>query len=303
MSIDILQNEKKAHSIYDDIESTFWVFYHTALHFFKIKSYDPIQGKPSLDIFDEMQTKTGAEGQIVYFGGDLKHAALTKNKITTVQFECAPLTKALHEFASTLRKYHLWRDAINEDERAPHKQAVRDMEDVDPLIDRLQKLIDTGDWPKGDDAVEDQYPKTSKLDEYIQLAAAHEACVTQSHKSSRNLAPQPTRPDDGASSSMPPPASIPVRRVTRSTSRQKNAADVTPPVASGSGVPPSMSRSTSKRHRVGDEDAKVEVEGSEGRTKRSRQQKAKPIVRTASSEQTRYNTRSRTKSLKEGGER
>ncbi|KAI0809023.1 hypothetical protein BC629DRAFT_1590123 [Irpex lacteus] len=303
MSIDILQNARKAYSIHDDIESTFWVFYYTALHFFKIKLYGPIQGKPSLNIFDEIQTKTSADGEIVYLGGDLKHAALTMNKIVTVEFECSPLTEALHEFASTLRKYHLWRGAINENERAPHEQAVCDMGKVDPLIDRFQELIDTGEWPKGDDAGEDQYKKKSELDKHIQFAGAHEACVTHLHEPPLKAAPhwQPTRPDNGASSSMPPPAFVPVGRVTRSVTR-KNAENAPQPVASDSDALPSMSRSTSKRHRVSDEDAKVEVEGSEGHTKRSRQQKTKAIVRTASSEQKNYNTRSRPRSLKQGVE-
>ncbi len=302
MSIEVLKNTRKPHSIHDDVESTFWVFYHTALHYFKIKKNNAPFKQPSLALFNECEITTGEEGQLVYVGGSKKVDTLTSGTIQKVFFESEPLTTALHKFATILSR-HRTRRSILQLDPSESSQAVFD--EVDQKIYRVEEIIEifdstianadeTSKWPEHDDAVEDQYKVKSTLDEHIQLAGAHEAHVTRSQNTSRKPVPQP----DG---DMLPPAFIPSRRVTRSVTR-KNAKNAPPPVASGSGVPPSMSRSTSKRHRVGDEDAQVEAEESEGRTKRSRQQKTKAIARTASSEQKNYNTRSRTRSLKQGVE-
>ncbi|KAI0809026.1 hypothetical protein BC629DRAFT_1481071 [Irpex lacteus] len=300
MSIEILHNAPKGHNIQDDIESTFWVFYHTALHFFKVKRHDSPLRQPRIDIFDECETSTDAMGQIVYWGGALKLDAMMDRKMQDASFDSEPLTAALHKFADSLGGYHSFRCLsihtldISEKWREVIEKGIA----VESLIKIFDDIFERKDlaWPEYDDAVEDQYKREPAWDWHDKrLAITRDGSVSHSCKSPSNVEPpsQPTQPNNAADPSTPasPPASISVRRVTRSVNRNK-ATNALTPATSSRYIPRAVSPS---KRRMGDGDAKVGENGSGGRAKRSRQLKTKKIISRASAEQTRYDMRPRGK--------
>ncbi|KAI0809056.1 hypothetical protein BC629DRAFT_1732418 [Irpex lacteus] len=179
MSIDILMDANKPHSIHDDVESTFWVFYYIALHFFKLS---PDSERPNLDLFDERSQVIAANGEVQHLGGQAKYTAIRTETIQRIKFESEPLTKALHHFAEILADYRLFKEmasrrrSMNTSDVA---YAAKAIEMVDEIIASLNLILNGEGWPEHDDAVKDQFPKQTVMDSYREVADAQERSFTQ----------------------------------------------------------------------------------------------------------------------------
>ena len=105
MSIGLLRYPGKPHSIHDDVESVFWVLYHTALHYFKLK---PGSRRPSLDLFDEQDQEQGDNGQFIYKGGLQKGAFLQEDvRRNKIKFESELITKVLSQLGEKIGRAHV----------------------------------------------------------------------------------------------------------------------------------------------------------------------------------------------------
>ncbi|KAI0344314.1 hypothetical protein BDW22DRAFT_1355684 [Trametopsis cervina] len=177
MSIGILTDPTKVHTIMDDVESCFWVFYYSALHHFKI-----INGWPRVDIFDEQKQQV-RDGRVVFVGGTGKRAALTSGAIFKIQFESRPMTYAIRKFALILYKYygaladlvfaeyHLERvqDGHKEAQDA-RKDLTKAQEELKTISEKIEGVLDiiaifdeslkSTEWPEDDVAIPDPFPRT-----------------------------------------------------------------------------------------------------------------------------------------------
>ncbi|KAI0344305.1 hypothetical protein BDW22DRAFT_1427927 [Trametopsis cervina] len=163
MSIGILTDPTKAHTIMDDVESCFWVFYYTALHHFKI-----ISGWPRVDIFDEQKQQVKA-GRVVFVGGYGKLAALTSGAILDIQFESRPMTDAIHGFSQILGEYYralfalrdVWRRKADDAKAREELKTVSEkIESVLDIIAIFDESLKSTEWPEDDDAIPDPFPRT-----------------------------------------------------------------------------------------------------------------------------------------------
>ncbi|KAI0693661.1 hypothetical protein BC835DRAFT_1352953 [Cytidiella melzeri] len=329
MSIPVLQNAKKVHTIHDDVESAFWVFYYTALHYF---SRDATSAAPIMDIFDECH-EVVEDHRLVYEGGLQKLSTMISRKIQAITFESKPLTRAIHRFATILSRYHRFcsdmleegADTVSFDH--PFKKAATSMERVDDILEMFDDTIASSDWPEGDDAVEDQYPKKTKMDTHRDIDKALHESFKQSYQSA-NFAAVPPAQQASSSSALDPSASLdpaselpssPLLRDQPSTANVKRSPLPTTqprsskalreglrsstrapihhakslPVGSSAG----LSTGTKRAHK--DEGAGLEEGTSAGSVKRTR--RAPKEMSPPSS--TRYNTRSRTRQASEEGKK
>ena len=157
MSIGLLRYTGKPHSIHDDVESAFWVLYHTALHYFKLK---PGSRRPSLALFDEQDQEEGEHGQLISIGG-LKKGAFLQDGVAgnKIKFESQPINNALCQFAEILNQYRIFREFGSYPGPRPFQHSAQTIEQVDGLIKIFNDLIESMQLP--DDltaAVEDQFP-------------------------------------------------------------------------------------------------------------------------------------------------
>ncbi|KAI0341718.1 hypothetical protein BDW22DRAFT_265229 [Trametopsis cervina] len=176
MSVAVLQDPTKVHSIINDIESCFWVFFYMACHHFPIK-----QGHPNLArLFDEVSEEVGDDGKINYVGGDAKAGALRFDGITgTIVFKSPPLTQAINDFAALLGLYYHRREATGlfpNDRTAQERldTITTQLEKIEDILAIFDKALASEDWPKEDDAVEDQFPVISSTELYWPRVDAHE---------------------------------------------------------------------------------------------------------------------------------
>ncbi|KAI0341720.1 hypothetical protein BDW22DRAFT_1358563 [Trametopsis cervina] len=236
MSIAILQDPTKVHSIIDDVESCFWVFFYMACHYFPIK-----QGRPNLaKLFDEVSEQVGDDGKIYYIGGDAKATALWFDGITgTIVFKSPPLTQAINDFADLLGLYYSCQETAK---RYPNDRTAQErldtittqLEKIEDILAIFDRAIASGDWPEDDDAVADQFPSESRMDTHRRHDDIRHAGFAASYKAGPSTIPLDLEgggsdPDqtDGASSAMahPPVSAGPSRpRAATHFSTRKRAA-------------------------------------------------------------------------------
>ncbi|KAI0693649.1 hypothetical protein BC835DRAFT_1352879 [Cytidiella melzeri] len=332
MSIPVLQNAKKVHTIHDDVESAFWVFYYTALHYF---SRDTTSAAPNMGIFDECD-EVKESHRVVYKGGSKKLTTMISREIQGIIFESKPLTRAIHGFAAVISDYHVYCSALlpmnlnpSPDTTSfvyPFMKAVKTMENVDDILKIFDDAIASTDWPEVDDAVKDQYPKKTKIDTHRDIdKALHEsfkqsfqsagsAVIPPSQKASSSSALNPSASLDPASElpsnplnrdqlptanvkrlplpTKQPRASEALREGLRSSTRAPIHHAKSLPVGSSAG----LSTGTKRSHN--DEEAGLEEGTSDGRVKRTRR-----APKEMSPPSTRYNTRSRTRQASEEGKK
>lgn len=323
MSINILQFPKKVHTIHDDVESVFWVFYYNALHYFQLSSKTKHLG--SVKLFDEQEAVIQDNDRVTYMGGTMKLGFLAGRTIEKIKFKSTPITKALRQFANAIRKYYkspinqpvaavsdsdsdsgsdsdsdLDSDSDSEDEtaQASAEKHARKLEMVDELIKIFDNILTNKKKPRDwstrfTRAVEDQFPRESVMDAHRRAAAADlrdiEAQASVSTGTSRR-----GLTGDGESSSMLPPDYIPDHRGSTSGA----GSSTSPGTLSGSTMQvPSGSRTTSRssslKRRISDRGGEAEEEGQAELGRRSKKEKkGKQVARTSSG---RYVTRSHDK--------
>ncbi|KAI0089840.1 hypothetical protein BDY19DRAFT_941069 [Irpex rosettiformis] len=173
MSVGILMNATKPHSIHDDVESTFWVLYYIALHYFEC-----VSGQPNTQLFDEYIQTVKKNGQVYYTGGSAKSSAIIHRQIQEIIFRSQPLTRAIHRFAEILRKYHFSQLLDDDDGPTIAKQMTNTGEkvvgEVDAIIQIFDDAIASKDWPPNDAALENQFPQQQVMDSHREMAQARE---------------------------------------------------------------------------------------------------------------------------------
>ncbi|KAI0089864.1 hypothetical protein BDY19DRAFT_89279 [Irpex rosettiformis] len=288
MSIGILRNATKPHTIHDDIESAFWVFYYIALHHFKLSPESSKSSRLTIKIFDEKDVESGKDGRVIYSGGDIKSSSLTSGEINEVKFESVPITEALHQFAGIVADYRGLQEARLRGRKAAAAEAAYSeqvIEKVDGIIKIFNDIIDNKNtkWPENpNDAVEDQFPKTTVMEDHRRMttdalhsfSVAHRGVGTSGHQFSK-----------ASGSGMLPPTSIPAGH--GSTSSVGIAVPGGSTIASGFRA---SSRSNSKR-RADDEGVDLEESGSKKRVKKLKKGKKEQKGKQGSSTPMRYFTR------------
>ncbi|TCD65437.1 hypothetical protein EIP91_002693 [Steccherinum ochraceum] len=137
VSIALAQDPHKGYELVDDLESSYWVFLHTALHFF-----DSDAKVSSVKMFDGCDQPVTA---LLTGGGD-KYIFLGTKPVT---FSSAPLGHLLDE----LRKHFLSRHILR-------STGVAQPYDPQSLLKLFDEALAKSDWPKGD-AVADRFVRMS----------------------------------------------------------------------------------------------------------------------------------------------
>ncbi|KAI0079079.1 hypothetical protein K474DRAFT_1659558 [Panus rudis PR-1116 ss-1] len=149
MSYALLKNRNKAHSIFDDLESIFWIFLYVALrHFHHVTSDD---FTPT--IFDYKEGKTG---------GLVKFDYLRNTNGKKITFSCPALDQAV----DTMRTF--WQSCYRDDVSKRHtktasKSSRQRAKEIPPsLLNTFDKALrlEEESWTHGD-WIEDQYRPVS----------------------------------------------------------------------------------------------------------------------------------------------
>ncbi|KAI0693651.1 hypothetical protein BC835DRAFT_1352886 [Cytidiella melzeri] len=328
MSIRVLKNVTKVHTVHDDVESAFWVFYYTALHYFR---RDTSSATPNLNIFDECD-EVIEDHRLVYKGGSKKLTTMISGEIQGIIFESKPLTRAFHNFAAIISDYHYHRLGQMRRQRSDttspsleFQKVASIMEKVDDILKIFDDEIASSDWPEVDDAVKDQYPKKTKMDTHRDIDKALHESFKESYQSASSAAIPPAQQAFSSSAlepsaSLHPASELPSNSLNRDQlptanvkrlplpTKQSRASEAlreglrtrapilhakSLPVGSSAG----LSTGTKRAHE--DEGAGLEEGTSAGSVKRTR--RAPKEMSPPSS--TRYNTRSRTRQASEEGKK
>ena len=208
MSIAVLRNPSKAHTILDDIESCFWLLLYMALHFFKKTS-----GIVEMEMFDEMKELQMGDGAVHPVGGKSKYSALTMGDILQVAFDSKPLTGVLHGFCRLLASLHLSAymalQSGAQEQLEGHSMIQKSLEDMSEIFHIFDKALNDSDWPEGEDAVEDQYPKRTAMQEHKANEEAREQSYRSKSRTSHGVAhsvalPPPDGPESPTARHMRP---------------------------------------------------------------------------------------------------
>lgn len=319
MSILLLQNPGKRHSLLDDIESCYWLLLYMSLHYFKNSAT-----RFNLAMFDEFAEDEDEDGVTHHIGGTRKDSFINSGLIENIEFACKPLQTVLRDFGFILNRFHSNRVGAGRGEQAQTKQyedARRELEDG-TILQIFEKALNSTDWPK-DDILPDRFPpKTNnenKKTVHKNRQGTHQYRTTPRDNGQPSLPSDPnvtsispqssTRPNTrgAGTGSMGPPA-LPVRRSPPATPdagpsnvhrmRTRSIGNEPFPTIGGTDRNAGDMRSidsvrsnSSKRGQPDDEkDPETTEEETDRRTKRSRKTtRAEPVQKV-------YQTRSRTKS-------
>lgn len=313
MSIDILRFPKKVHTIHDDVESVFWVFYYTALHYFELASDTVTRG--NVGLFDEQEVQVVQDGgKVVYQGGIMKLGFIAGSVMDEIKFNSSPITAALRWFAEDIKNYYGSRHgrpvaaasdyerhptggaskSAEEDAQEAAKNNAQKLEKVDGLIEIFDIVLKKTDWSiRLTHAVKDQFPRESVLNAPRRVTEADLRNI-EAHASVSTGTSQRRLTGDGRTSSMLPPDLIPAHRGSTSGAGSSTGPGTfsgsTMQVPSGSRTTP---RSSSKR-RIDDDSGQVKGESSAERRRRKKmKQEGTHCIPSR-----RYMTRSRTKMVR-----
>ncbi|KAI0089850.1 hypothetical protein BDY19DRAFT_941111 [Irpex rosettiformis] len=307
MSIALLKDPMKLHSIFDDVESCFWVLYKMACHYFPFEN--PSRSAPDMEIFDEHRTQI-IDCRVHFFGGHGKRDTLSEGSVRRVFFKSRPLTSVLHSFSSVLSYYHDYLDyqkkknqsATRIEEKFPPqlpaggKEAELMLENVDEIIEYFDDAIDGNDWSDdgSDDAFPDKFPKENEMDSHRKIVNAFETSFS-APLVEWALEEGPSEGNSG--SSMPPPSTLPLplRRSSRLSSTDAVAISGETSLP-GSSVVSSGSHSTSQSSSKRQFDKSVNVTEEISAKRPKTEEKGKQSSRTSSGQ---HGTRSGTRKKKD----
>ena len=205
-------NPSKAHTILDDIESCFWLLLYMALHFFKKTS-----GIVEMDMFNEMKELQLDDGAVHPVGGTVKLSVLVTGDLLQITFDSKPLTRVIHTFSEILAPLQRLRYAATastaSQERARYEEAKKKVEDIAAILKIFDSSLEASDWPEGEDAVEDQYPKKTAMKEYKANEEAREQSYRSRSRTSHGIAhsvalPPPDVPESPTARHMRPTPGI-----------------------------------------------------------------------------------------------
>ncbi|KAK7688401.1 hypothetical protein QCA50_008774 [Cerrena zonata] len=173
ISIPLLDDAKKAHDIFDDLESLLWVLLFFAVHYFKYR------GAFNMRVFNEVCEYSDETNGTILMGGDSKLRWLQSPRIT---FECKPLQAFFNSFRSFHRERH-WKIALSTDNEE-EKKVLEDYEaetqkDIYKLVSHFDNILNdpNTDW-SGQDAIgilpeEIPPPEDDKPDEEMDEPEVH----------------------------------------------------------------------------------------------------------------------------------
>ncbi|KAI0073755.1 hypothetical protein K474DRAFT_1774508 [Panus rudis PR-1116 ss-1] len=156
MSIALLENEDKPHSIHDDLESIFWVLTYCSVHHFKHG------GRALVHMFDEESILYPTDRDPIVTGGAWKHFFLRQ---TDVRFHCSALDDLIHAHRDFWRRYH------NDKDRGVLDIHQRLEHDPSELLDMFDAALCKGQeaWAGGD-FVDELYADHSRSRSGIDVA-------------------------------------------------------------------------------------------------------------------------------------
>ncbi|KAI0338490.1 hypothetical protein BDW22DRAFT_1459714, partial [Trametopsis cervina] len=310
ISINLLQDPMKRHSLLDDIESCFWILLFMSVHYFK---HDSPNFK--IGMFEERAYELHKNGTHHWFGGDAKSTFLSRRHLRTLQFECQPLNTVVHKFGTLLSDFYHTLDMAESSEMSKKMhEEVRDKLETDTVVlDFFDKALAARDWPNND-VLPDQFPPQTESEIEKQVVLNHQTAnefmagtghtmeeQVQMRRQARSEPQGLGTSRNAIPASGPSSRPQPLRRVAPINS---GALDIPQqPVHGGPLMFPtgaaegnmrsidSVQSTGSKRGRLQEADEEDMVEGtSDGRVKRSRTRvRREPMQKI-------YQTRSRTKS-------
>ncbi|KAI0073235.1 hypothetical protein K474DRAFT_1649851 [Panus rudis PR-1116 ss-1] len=154
LSIALLQDPHKKHSVQDDVESAVWVLLNVSLHYLKLKE------KPStfsIAFFDEVRVDEAADG--IPRGGRGKEKLFMSGLPKSVHWECAPLDKLIRDLTRFFGKIFVLRVFRNPD--PSHFEELdklqKDLESGDGILNIFDDALKRDDWLEHDRVFEDQF--------------------------------------------------------------------------------------------------------------------------------------------------
>ncbi|KAI0089478.1 hypothetical protein BDY19DRAFT_105654 [Irpex rosettiformis] len=147
MSIAMLKNPGKAHTILDDFESVFWVLIYIAMHHFKHKN----TGDVLIKIFDDYDEVLRSDGTVKLVGGKLKRDALSSIASDGLKFSTVPLRVLICRLANEWNRYYKLVNSVDELESAGWKSEAQ----TNPSVDGEENDDEDEDEDDDDDDDED----------------------------------------------------------------------------------------------------------------------------------------------------
>ncbi|KAI0337289.1 hypothetical protein BDW22DRAFT_1383880 [Trametopsis cervina] len=321
MSVLLLKEPRKRHSLLDDIESCYWLLLYMSLHHFENTAAATI-----IPMFDDCVEGEDEHGIIQYIGGIAKKDFITSLDFEKIHFTCKPLEKVLQAFGFILCGFHSnqpMAEKCVQPYLKNYEDARRQLEDG-TILQIFDDALDGSGWPKND-VLCDRFPKKTEVQtkntnkksrqstyEFRTIPRANDSSglplPSDSTSVNINRSTRPNTRGTGTSSMGPPPLPLPPYRPPTPEPgpssihrmRTRSLRNEPFPTIGGTGNDAGEMRSidsvrsnSSKRVQPDDERER-EPETTEAetdrRTKRSRKiSKAEPVRKV-------YQTRSRTKS-------
>ena len=144
MSIELLKDPKKPHTILDDLESFFWVLTFMAIHYLP-NTFPAV----SLDMFDEC----AHDPVYGYVGGRMKGDFVISD-IEKYSFACAPLNRLHHQLRSFFGNYGIMKSF---DKPKFLEMQSRLMKDPSEILTFFDDALQSLEWP-ADDKISNRLP-------------------------------------------------------------------------------------------------------------------------------------------------
>ncbi|KAK7688378.1 hypothetical protein QCA50_008751 [Cerrena zonata] len=155
MSIFLLRDLTKHHTIFDDLESLLWTLLFFAVHRFKYT------GKFSMQVFDEARQVPDQDGDYMAIGGDWKICCL---QMPEFKFECKPLQKFFDSYLEFHWDRH-WKTSLARGNEK-NKKILQDFEakicsDIYALASHFDNVLNDPDIDWTGQEVHDIRPETT----------------------------------------------------------------------------------------------------------------------------------------------